>query len=91
MTKQASKAVDHQNARRPAKQKIQSIIQKTEQTNSFTSDFRQHIYSQFILGTRRQKQRMVQGGSNHALDTMLESEMQNKRKTKTVRVPIIFE
>jgi ABC-type uncharacterized transport system auxiliary subunit len=36
----------------------------------------EHILKTFENSTR--KRRAIQGGSNHALDTMLESEMQNR-------------
>jgi hypothetical protein len=59
---------------------------------NFTQQTQQQkkTYSQ-ILGIQRRKRQTIHGGSYHALDTMLKSEMQNKRKTKTARVPIIFE
>jgi hypothetical protein len=48
-------------------------------------------YTPKLLGIKQRKQQVIHGGSNHALDTMLESEIQIKRKIKRAMVPIILE
>jgi hypothetical protein len=55
------------------KLKIKSSNENKKQSNTKNQN---KLIPKF-LGTRQRKHRVVQGGSNHALDTMLESEMQN--------------
>jgi hypothetical protein len=55
-----------------------SFVSSESTTSDESTITEKHKHVPKFLETQQRKQRIIQGGSYHALDTMLEPEMQNR-------------
>jgi hypothetical protein len=58
--------------------KNQTTKQKQNLVLNQNSETKNHNFIPKLLGIQQRKPQIIYGGSNHALDAMLESEMQNR-------------